>query len=127
MGDNENPRGAQVLALVADLIFAARVRGAAPAGVAVRTTSRAEQLKAAAAVAVPGLILVDLSAGDDPVGLIRWVRSEARLEGVRVVAFGSHVDVERLSAARAAGADTVLARSAFVGRLPDLLAGRSAQ
>jgi len=36
---------------------------------------------------------------------------------VRVVAFGSHVDVERLKAARAAGCNLVLPRSAFVERL----------
>ena len=33
--------------------------------------------------------------------------------GVRVIGFGSHVDVARLKAARAAGCDEVLPRSAF--------------
>jgi DNA-binding NarL/FixJ family response regulator len=122
MEDNEKRAGARVLALVADLIFAARVRGAAPAGMEVRTTSRAQQLKEEAGASAPALILVDLGAADDPVELIRWVRERESLAGVEVVAFGSHVDVERLNAARAAGANTVLARSAFVGRLPELLA-----
>ena len=40
--------------------------------------------------------------------------------GVRVVAYGSHVDRERLDTAHAAGAE-VLARSAFFTRLPTLL------
>lgn len=113
-----------MLALVADLIFAARVRGAAPPGSDVRTTSRVDQFKEEADAAVPGLVLVDLAAKGDAVELIRWVRGQETLQEVRVVAFGSHVDAERLNAARAAGADTVLARSAFVARLPELLSGR---
>ncbi len=44
-----------------------------------------------------------------------------RLEGVRTVGFGSHVDEELLAAARAAGCDEVLPRSRFFARLPDLL------
>lgn len=124
MGDTGDPAGGRVLALVADLIFAARVRGSAPAGVEVRATSRARELKADAEAAVPALILVDLGAADDPVGLIRWVREQAGLAEVEVVAFGSHVDRDRLKAAREAGADTVLARSRFVGMLPKLLARR---
>jgi len=38
------------------------------------------------------------------------------------VAFGSHVDVEALKAARAAGCDQVWARSRFVEQLPQLVA-----
>ncbi len=41
--------------------------------------------------------------------------------GVVVLAFGPHVDASRLAAARAAGA-VALPRSAFLQRLPDLLA-----
>lgn len=125
MGDNRNHDEPPVLALVADLIFAARIRGTAPPGVEVRTASRAQPLREEAEGARPRLVLVDLGAGDDPVGFIGWVRAQASLKGVPVVAFGSHVDVERMDAARAAGADRVLARSAFVGMLPALLGGRS--
>ncbi len=41
--------------------------------------------------------------------------------GARVVAYGSHVDRGLLEAARAAGVDEVLPRSAFFTRLPSLL------
>ena len=41
--------------------------------------------------------------------------------GVRVVAFGSHVDRETLDAARAAGCEEVLPRSAFFRDLASLL------
>ena len=42
---------------------------------------------------------------------------------VTVVAYGSHVDRKRLEAAEAAGCQTVLARSAFFARLPEILSG----
>ena len=41
--------------------------------------------------------------------------------GVRTVGFGSHVDLELLAAARAAGCDEVLPRSKFFARLRELL------
>jgi hypothetical protein len=41
--------------------------------------------------------------------------------GVRVIAFGPHVDRDLLRRARGAGADVVLARSAFFAKLDDLL------
>jgi hypothetical protein len=43
------------------------------------------------------------------------------MAGVPVIAFGAHVQGAALVAARAAGADRVLARSAFVNALPGLL------
>ena len=109
-----------VIALVNDMIFASRIRGAAQAaGVAVRTTSKATDVLAAAGTA--RLILVDLDATRaDPVGLIRALKADAAAEA-RVVAFVSHVNADAIAAARAAGADQVLARSAFVARLPEIL------
>lgn len=69
----------------------------------------------------PTVVLVDLNAGD-------LVASSALLTYQRVagpntwfVAFGSHVDVESLKAARAAGCHVVLARSRFAAELPGLL------
>lgn len=41
-----------------------------------------------------------------------------QLAGRRVIGFGSHVDTERLDAARAAGCTEVLPRSQFFARLP---------
>ncbi|MBV9279511.1 MAG: hypothetical protein JOZ41_05480, partial [Chloroflexi bacterium] len=42
-----------------------------------------------------------------------------------LIAFGPHVDAERRKAARAAGADRVLAKSKFVTELPRLMAATS--
>jgi hypothetical protein len=43
--------------------------------------------------------------------------------GIRVIGFGPHVDDELLQAARTAGVDEVLPRSAFFRRLTPILAG----
>lgn len=42
--------------------------------------------------------------------------------GARVVAFANHTERDLMDAARAAGCETVLARSAFFSRIGDLLA-----
>lgn len=61
------------------------------------------------------IVVVDLSRPD----ALEAIDAGAAA-GARVVAYGSHVDRDRLDAAHAAGAE-VLARSAFFARLPDLL------
>lgn len=109
-----------VVALCPDLVFASRVRGTGNAhGVGVRVVRSASGLEET--VGEPGvrLALVDLTAAADGVDAV--ARAKAREPGLRVVAFGRHDDTEALRSARAAGADQVLARSAFVQRLPDLL------
>jgi hypothetical protein len=51
------------------------------------------------------------------------LKADPELRTLLVVAFGSHLDREALQAARSAGADRVLARSAFVRELQPLLRG----
>lgn len=109
-------------ALVDDLFFRAKIEATARA-------ADAEVVFARVAGDLPDrlgavLVMVDLGlSGDDPIETIRALR--ARPEAPRVVAFGPHRDVDRFAAAREAGADRVLARSAFVERLPELLRGAS--
>ena len=64
----------------------------------------------------PDLVLVDLSVPDSLVAIEALVRVD-----VRVIAFGPHVDRERLQEARRVGAEQVLARSLFFEKLGDFL------
>jgi hypothetical protein len=57
----------------------------------------------------------------DPIGTIAALKADATLSGVATLGFVSHVDSEIIAAARAAGIDEVLARSAFVARLGEIL------
>lgn len=111
------------IALVADLLFASRVRGAADAvGARVRTVRSAAELLEAAGTDAPRLIILDLDArGVDVPALVAQLKSDPALAGIHVVVFGAHVEGAALRAAREAGADRVLARSAFVRELPELL------
>lgn len=104
-----------VVALVLDLMFAARVRGVAPDAVIARSAD--------ALVEAVGpntrLVLVDLQAEGavDALGAL----GGAQAGGARVVAWGPHVMEEALESAREAGAE-VMPRGAFVKQLPRLVA-----
>lgn len=112
---------APVHALLDDLFFRSRIEAtAAAAGVGLHVSRTLEELREAVEAEGSGGVLVDLGMGtDEAVAAIRALKRMA--EPPVVVAWGSHVDAEALEAARAAGADRVLPRSAFTRRLPDLL------
>lgn len=118
-----DPPAIAVVALVADLIFASRIRGTAQAaGVQATTVRSAAELLQRAGELQPRLVLVDLDArAADPPAVIARLKGDPRTRDIPILAFGSHVQREAIEAARAAGADRVLARSAFVRELPFLL------
>jgi len=104
-----------VLALVRDLIFASRIAAQGKsAGVAVKILRDPSQLSGEPAA----LLLVDLNQA----GTIEAAAEWSRATGMKVVGFVSHVDVETINRARAAGIDQVMARSGLVEALPVLLA-----
>ena len=107
------------LMVFARLEFAARGAGLNPVPLGATTG-------AAAGGSAPGLILVALGHRRlDAVAFIAEQRAAAVAAGrsLPILAFGSHVDEERLEAARQAGADEVLPHSALVGDLAGRLRG----
>jgi CheY-like chemotaxis protein len=111
-----------VLAAVDDLMFVSKISTAArQLGVEVvfaRTADEARQT----AERHPALIILDLnSRRTDPLGTIAALKRDPALAEIPTVGFVSHVQGDLIAAARAAGVDEVLARSAFVERLPDIL------
>jgi len=115
---------ADVVAVVADLMFGSRLRAAAEAaGVRLALARSAEALPARVRELSPRLVLIDLDprAGDGAASIRALRESES---AARLVAYASHMDAAAIRAARDAGADEVLARSAFVKRLPELMSGR---
>lgn len=116
LSDNQLERGAPIVALVLDLMFASKIRGAAPEAV----IARSSQALVAAVGSDTRLVLVDLQAR----GAVEALQALAdRPDGVRVVAWGPHVMEDALAAARDAGADDVMPRGAFVRALPELMDG----
>lgn len=115
----------RVVAVVPDLFFAARVAETArAAGVSLESPPAERALEACRATS-PHLVIVDLGAPGDPVGLVRALKADPATRSLRLVGFLSHVERERRDEALAAGTDLVLPRSAFTAMLPALLTGDS--
>jgi len=70
----------------------------------------------------PTLVIFDLnSAKLQPLASITALKSDPQTRGIRTLGFVSHVQTETIDAARRAGIDEVLARSAFADRLGEIL------
>jgi hypothetical protein len=108
---------ARVLALVPDLLFGSRVQGAlTAAGHEVELIGDERRLRErlgdGAAPAAVVVLVVDLTdAGLDGAGIVEVLSREGGLQGVRTLAFYSHVDVPARERAEQAGFDLVVPRS----------------
>ena len=72
----------------------------------------------------PSLVIFDLNNSRiDPLGTIAEMKQDAALANIPTLGFVSHVQTGLIEAARLAGFGEVMARSAFVQRLPDILRG----
>lgn len=100
-----------VVAYTPDLMDRSKVAAAAPGVVLVHRPGELATVASAGDV-----VVVDLSRPGVLDALPAVVAT-----GARVIGFGSHVDRDLLGAARDAGCGEVLARSAFFGRIEELL------
>lgn len=109
-----------IVAGVDDLFFMAKILDAARrTGVAVEGLPVAKVQERTSQAAAEAVIL-DLNSVA-AVDTIRELKRDPATCEIRVLGFVSHVDSNTVSAARDAGCDLVLARSAFSKGLPDLL------
>ena len=70
----------------------------------------------------PSLVILDLnSARLRPLDAIAGLKHDPDLRDIRTLGYVSHVDTATIDAARAAGIDQVMARSAFVNQLGEIL------
>jgi DNA-binding NarL/FixJ family response regulator len=106
------------LLLSDDLLDTSRITGFARAqGLVLRPARSVEQLRELAAKEPVTCVLIDLNhPGLDVAGLLSALRENCPHMPC-VVAYGSHVDTAGLKAARQAGCDLVLPRSAFFEKL----------
>jgi PleD family two-component response regulator len=114
-----------IIAAVDDLLFSSKIRSVAkPLGVEVVFARTPEAIVSETRARKPALVILDLDAARmRPLDTLVTLAQDVETAGVRTIGFVSHVRADIVSAARAAGADEVLARSAFVAALPDLVAG----
>ena len=110
--------------LVDDLFFLAKILETAKAtGVEV---IRADTSRGPAGVIQqnPRAVIVDLNCrSTSAVGFVQTLKSDPATATIRIIGFVSHVQEAVIAAAKAAGCDAVMARSAFSKQLPDILRG----
>lgn len=108
---------------VDDLMFSSRISTAAKGlGVAIKFARSPEAIVAAVKATSAHLVILDLNSLQvKPLDAVAALKADPALAAVRTVGFVSHVQADLISQARDAGVDQVLARSAFVTQLPDLL------
>jgi len=71
----------------------------------------------------PSLVIFDLNSVKlNPLGAIAELKADPATRGIRTLGFVSHVHADVIEAARQAGVDEVLARSAFSAQLKEILA-----
>jgi CheY-like chemotaxis protein len=112
-----------ILAVVSDLMFTSKIRtAAARIGVEVVFARSSRDALAAMDKGPPALVIFDLDARSiDPLGTLAAMKADPALTTVPTVGFVSHVRADLIEAARQAGVDDVMARSAFAERLPVIL------
>ena len=70
----------------------------------------------------PTLVIFDLNSRRlQPIETLAALKADPELAAIKTLGYVSHVDAATIAAARDAGCDQVLARSAFVERLGEIL------
>jgi CheY-like chemotaxis protein len=118
-----------VLVVADDLLFRSKISTVAKkSGVVIRAATTPDAAIAAAQQERPSLILLDLDGTrTQPFEVLRRLGTETHLRKVPTVGFVSHVHAAAIQEARALGIGRVLARSAFVAELPDILASHASE
>jgi len=114
-----------VIVAVDDLMFSSRISSAAKAlGVPITLARSPEAVVSAVRDKAPRLVIFDLNSRNvRPLEAIASLKADPALAAVPTIGFVSHVQTDLIAEARRAGVDQVLARSAFVAQLAELLQG----
>lgn len=100
-----------VIALCPDLMMRSRIEsGLDIAGYRLRVVGGPTRLAEALADEVPACLLIDLEAGGDAIAMIERLRADPATAPIPLAAFAGHTRDDLLDAARAVGADPVVAR-----------------
>ena len=112
-----------ILAVVDDLMFTSKIKSAAThLGVPLAFARSAEAALAEMRKSAPTLVIFDLnSPRTNPIAIVAAMKAEPALASIPTIGFVSHVDTSTIDAARQAGIDEILARSAFTAQLGEIL------
>jgi DNA-binding NarL/FixJ family response regulator len=112
-----------ILAAVDDFLFRSKIRATAKhVNADVRFAQTSDEMLTQARELKPSLIIFDLNSQKmDAIATIAALKADPATSAVRAIGFASHVHTDLIAAARTAGADEVLPRSAFASGLADIL------
>jgi CheY-like chemotaxis protein len=115
-----------VLVAVDDLLFSSKIRATAKQLAVDITFARTpDEILSQARALRPSLIVFDVnSQKSDPINTVAALKADERLRDIPTTGFVSHVNTALILAARQAGMDEVMARSAFAANLPQILTER---
>jgi CheY-like chemotaxis protein len=118
----------RVLAAVEDLLFRSKISETAEVlGIEAKFPRNKEKVLESLRESPPDLLVLDLnSMRFEPLDVLRTLRSDQVTQRTPTVGFLSHVQGDLALAAKEAGCDRVMARSAFTRDLPKILAGGEA-
>ena len=113
----------KILAVVEDLLFTVKISDAAKrAGLEVEFVKSERDVIDKATQEEPLLIILDLNfSAVQPLKLISKLKSNSEMKQISVIGYLSHVQGELKQQAQEAGANIVMARSAFSQNLPQIL------
>ena len=112
-----------ILAVLDDLMFTSKIKTTATQlGVPVTFVRSADAALAGMRHTRPSLVILDLNnARTNPLSIVAGMKQDPSLATIRTVGYASHVQVDVINAARQAGVDDVMARSAFTQNLAEIL------
>jgi CheY-like chemotaxis protein len=112
-----------ILAVLDDLMFTSKIKTAAKQlGATVGFARSASDALGQMRTSAPSLLVLDLNcARADPLGLVSSMKQYPALAAIPTLGYVSHVQTQVIEAARQAGVDEILARSAFSDQLADIL------
>jgi PleD family two-component response regulator len=113
----------KILAVVEDLLFTVKISDAVKrAGLEVEFVKSERDVIDKATNENPLLIILDLNfTAVQPLKLISKLKSNSEMKQISVIGYLSHVQGELKQQAQEAGANIVMARSAFSQNLPQIL------
>lgn len=112
-----------IVCAIDDLLFSVKISTAAKAlGADVYFERNAAHVLTTVRDKRPSLVIFDLNSKRlEPLAAIAALKADPELAATPTLGYVSHVDTPTIEAARAAGIDQVMARSAFTERLGDIL------
>lgn len=111
-----------ILVMVDDLIFLSKIQQTAKlVNAAIEVVPPANLIEKLAQEAPPALICDLNHSSGQAVEIIRELKRRPEPSAIPIIGFLSHVQTDLAAAAREAGCDVVMARSAFSQQLPKIL------